>query len=188
MARTPHSKPVAKNGKLKLTRKMKNIGKAFQARRHGAKHARTIADEASRAGIPYAVAFALCEQESGFRNVFGHDQGGMYQGLPVTKDRVQEMLRRVHNGAVSNGVGYTQLTWVGFIAEAEKLGGAHKIRYQCRVGFGIIATSRKSGRSWFESFKSYNGTGALAINYAHTMEARVAKWEKFLEGWRKGVK
>ncbi len=36
-------------------------------------------------------------------------------------------------------MGLTQLTWPPFIRKAEFLGGAHRPRFQCRVGFEILA-------------------------------------------------
>jgi hypothetical protein len=35
-------------------------------------------------------------------------------------------------------VGLTQLTSIGFIQQADSRGGAHKVRPQCRVGFGLL--------------------------------------------------
>lgn len=163
-------------------RKLRNIAKATKARLHGARYARTIADEASRAGIPYAVAFAAVEQESGFRNVFGHDHGGLHPGLPVTSGRVLELLSHVSRGGESNGVGLTQLTFPPFIRQAQSLpGGAAKPRNQLRVGFAILADLHRRHGSWHDAFRAYNGTGEAAERYARVMDARVAKWKHNLK-------
>lgn len=163
-------------------RKRRNIAKAAKARAHGARWTRTIADEAVRAGIPYAVAFASVEQESSFRNVFGHDPGGLFPGLTVTRARVLLLLAHVSRGGTSNGVGLTQLTYPPFIRQAQALkGGATSARNQLRVGFGLLADLHRQHGSWHAAFRAYNGTGPAAEAYARMMGVRVAKWQRFLK-------
>ena len=60
---------------------------AWRARRGGARHTLRIVREARRAGLEPALAFALVERESGFRNVFGNDpvQPPQVRGGPVTR-------------------------------------------------------------------------------------------------------
>src|SRR5689334_13735474 len=110
-----------------------------RTRRHGARWALTIIRAARKAKLPLAVAFALVEQESGFRNIFGHDPGAPFPGEYVTAARAQALLDHVHRGGVSNGVGLTQLTWVGYLDQAAALGGLHKPGNQCVVGFRALA-------------------------------------------------
>lgn len=154
--------------------------KALRARLHGARYAYTIAQEALRAGIPYAVAFASVEQESGFRNVFGHDNF-TFAGQPVTNAKVDFLIRHVEQGGASNGVGFPQLTYIAFIKAAHRLpGGAAKVRNQLRVSFELLADLKKQHRTWHEAFRAYNGTGPLADNYAKVMDVRVAKWRQHL--------
>jgi hypothetical protein len=98
-----------------------------------------ILAEARRERVPLALALALVEQESTFRNIFGCDQGRR-KTVPwchqhVTRDRVQALIRHVEQGGISNGVGLTQLTDIGLIRQAEAAGGAHTVRAQCRIGF-----------------------------------------------------
>lgn len=158
----------------------RNIAKAIRARLHGARWARTIADEAARAEIPYAVGFAAVEQESGFKNIFGHDPGGMYPGQRVTRNKVNAMVQAIRAGRTSNGVGLTQLTYPAFIYEAQNLGGAWKPRNQLRVGFKLLASLHRQHGNWHQAFKAYNGAGYAAENYARVMDVRVAKWERHL--------
>lgn len=163
-------------------RKARNIAKALRARAHGARYARTIADEAARAGIPYAVAFASVEQESAFRNVFGHDPGGLFPGEKVTGARVAALLSHVAAGGVSNGVGFSQLTYPPFIRQAHQMrGGAARVRNQIRVGFRLLADLHRQHGSWHEAFRAYNGAGPAAEAYARMMDVRVAKWQRWLK-------
>lgn len=160
----------------------RNVAKSLRARLHGARCARTICDEATKAGIPYAVAFASVEQESGFRNVFGHDAGGLFPGQKVTNAKVQTMLAHVSRGGVSNGVGFTQLTYPPFVRQAAALhGGAACVRNQLRVGFGLLADLRRQHGNWHDAFRAYNGQGPAADLYAHVMDVRVAKWQHNLK-------
>ena len=51
----------------------RDVRLAAKARRHGARYPLHIIRGARRAGVPISLAFALFQQESNFRNVFGHD-------------------------------------------------------------------------------------------------------------------
>lgn len=165
-----------------LKQKRRNIAKAIRATLHGARYARTIADEATKAGIPYAVAFASVEQESGFKNIFGHDPGGLFPGQKVTNARVTALIDHVRRGGVSNGVGFSQLTYIGFVKDAHaRKGGAAKVRNQLAVGFNLLADLRHEHGSWHAAFRAYNGSGPAAERYADGMDVRVAKWQRFLK-------
>lgn len=153
-----------------------------RARKHGANHALAIIRAARIEGVPLSVAFALVEQESGFRNIFGHDPGGMFPGQRVTKARCEALLWRVRHGGVSNGVGLTQLTWSGYLEQAEKLGGPHRPYVQCRVGFRALASLHREWGNWHEAFMHYNGSGPAAVHYADVMTLRVARWHHYLTG------
>ena len=155
---------------------------ARRAKKHGAEHSLRIVWEARRAGIPISLAFAVVEQESGFQNVFGHDHGGMYPGLSVTKERVAGLIRalREHRGA--NGVGLTQLTWPPFVYAAERLGGAHLPKNQLRVGFGHLSDLiRHYGTR--DGLAAYNAGGPhnrMGQHYARLVLDKRDKWHRFL--------
>ena len=142
----------------------------------------TILSEASRAGLEPALALALVEQESGFRNIFGCDLGprdsAPWCHQEVTRDRVKALINHVNKGGVSNGVGLTQLTSIGFIREAEAAGGADKVDAQCRVGFqtlhGLIA--RHGQRVGIGAYNGGEGNPNLA--YADSVIALRAKWQR----------
>jgi hypothetical protein len=108
-------------------------------------HGQVIAEEAERAGLDLDLACALVEQESGGQNIFGadHPEAAKYPTEPpyyrvrVTAERVQGLLFHIerYGYGASNGVGLTQLTYPPLISQAEEMGGAHRPRFQCRVGF-----------------------------------------------------
>lgn len=158
----------------------RNMVLAWRARRAGAKHSLRIIWEARAAGIPVSLAFALVEQESGFRNVFGHDLGGLFPGQPVTRRRVKALLEHVRAGGGSNGVGLTQLTYPPFIRQAEACGGAHCPKYQLRVGFGVMRNLLREHDRKRDAYAAYNGTGRAAELYAAQLRDRQEKWHKIL--------
>lgn len=154
-----------------------------RARRHGARYAITIIRAAREEDIPLSIAFALCEQESSFRNVFGHDAGGPFPGQKVTRARCDALIAHVRAGGVSNGVGFTQLTWVGYLLQAKHLGGLHKRRNQCRIGFRALKHLRAINEGdWWGAYHDYNGDGQHAVDYANMMTLRVEKWHNILIG------
>src|SRR4029077_6747808 len=79
-----------------------------------------VARAAKAEGLGNAIAFALVEQESGFRHVFGHDTTFL-AGLPVTRERYRSLVARVRAGGTSNGVGFTQITYLGYLLQQPKL-------------------------------------------------------------------
>jgi hypothetical protein len=152
---------------------------ARRARAHGARYSLRIIWEARRAGLPISLAFALVEQESAFRNVFGHDRGGMFPGQNVTRSRVRALLRHTAAGGTSNGVGLTQLTWPPLIRAAEKAGGAHTPKAQLRVAFAHLAELiRVHGRP--DGIRRYNGSGPAAHAYSTSVRRKADRWHQIL--------
>lgn len=147
---------------------------AARARRAGAHHCIKTIQEARAADVPLSWAFALVEQESSFRNIFGADGGSILHGLHVTKARVATLLRFVDQGGNSNGVGLTQLTYPPLIRSANRLGGAHRPRYQLRVGltyFRDVSGGKFDRYGW-----KYNGDPAYQVRIA----AKQRRWHKIL--------
>lgn len=90
-------------------------------------NADAIAAAARRADVPLALAAALTQLESGGRNVFGHDAGGVHSAprgtvVPVTRERFEELVARVAAGETSNGVGPAQITWPPYFEQARRRG------------------------------------------------------------------
>lgn len=136
--------------------------------------------EAKREGLQLALALALVEQESGFKNIFGCDLGPRdtvpWCHQDVTRDRVKALIAHVEHGGVSNGVGLTQLTSLDFIRRAEAEGGAHTAEAQCRIGFRILhdLIERHGVRVGLGAYNGGEGNPNLA--YADSVLALRAKW------------
>jgi hypothetical protein len=142
----------------------------------------TILAEAKEAGLAPALALALVEQESGFRNIFGCDQGPC-ESVPwchqdVTGERVKALIAHVEGGGISNGVGLTQLTSIGFLRQAEAEGGAHRPDAQCNVGFRVLKDliERHGERVGIGAYNGGEGNPNLA--YADSVIALRAKWRE----------
>lgn len=126
-------------------------------------------------------------ESAGIQNIFGADWGtpGVdrvpFAHLPVTKERVAALVAYIRAGGVSNGVGLTQLTWRDFIYQAEALGGAHLPRYQCRVGFGILAGYLDSSPDYLTAIGKYNGGPSNPVySYAQKVAGLHATWKSRL--------
>lgn len=161
---------------------VKDIRIATKARRHKAKFALRIVIEARKANIPVSIAFALIEQESNFRNVFGHDPVKMPEGVEkgsiVTKTKyIKYKKKRYANGA--QGVGPAQLTYAGYQDQADRLGGCWKPRYNIEVAFKAIS-SLIAEKGKFEGIRSYNGSGPAAVAYANSVIAKQEKWHRII--------
>lgn len=142
----------------------------------------TILAEAAAARLPPALALALVEQESGFRNIFGCDQGpretAPWCHQDVTRERVKALIDHVEHGGISNGVGLTQLTSIGFIRQAEAEGGAHRVEAQCRVGFQLLhdLIARHGQRVGIGAYNG--GEGNPSLDYADSVIALRTKWKQ----------
>jgi len=89
--------------------------------------------------IPVSLGLALQEQESKGQNIFGADTNAPFTHQPVTKTRVLKLVEHVRAGGISNGVGPMQLTFLPFIEEANRDGGAWVPAVNIATGLGIIA-------------------------------------------------
>lgn len=155
---------------------------ANRAKRAGAKHSLRIVWEARRAWIPVSLGFALVEQESGFRNIFGADQGSILKHEKVTKAKVTRLLRFVERGGPSNGVGLTQLTYPPYIRHANRIGGAHLPKYQLRVGFGALR-DKIANHGTVPGLAAYNAgrpDSPVGREYAIGVRAKQLRWHRIL--------
>lgn len=85
----------------------------------GLTNADLIVQAASTTGLPLAILAAMIEKESGGKNIYGHDAGGVFsvagQNVEVTQANFTEFRRRVVDGGEkSNGVGPSQVTYRGY--------------------------------------------------------------------------
>lgn len=158
--------------------------KAVDARLNG--NGLVIFEEAKGAGLELALAAALVEQESGGFNVFGHDHGiGLpdrppYSGHPVTKERVKALRDNGNYSHGMQGIGCVQLTWWEFVEEAEREGGAHLPRYQCRVGFRLLK-DYVDRYPYLEALGAYNAGEQNRRSVLRTYAAELAAKH---EGWK----
>lgn len=151
---------------------------ARKANRYGAKFSLRIVYEAKRAGIPVSLGFALVEQESGFRNVFGHDPTIFVGAGTVTKTKYLAY-KRARGHTRMQGVGPCQLTWWATQDAADRLGGCWKPTYNIRVGFSTLAANIRA-HGYVKGCERYNGTGPAAVAYSRSLRGRAVKWHKRL--------
>lgn len=151
-------------------------------RKHKVRYGLRIIQEARKAGVPTALALALVEQESGFRNVWGGDpapNGGTtgWRLRPVKRaDYLAYRQRRGPRGhGGMQGVGPAQLTWYSYQDEADREGGAWTVTANLRVGFRVLARNVKT-HGLRAGVRSYNGSGPAAERYATEVLAKYDKW------------
>lgn len=158
------------------------------ARRHNLGYARQIAVAAGEAGIPYRIACALIEQESGGRNVYGqHDApGATFLGAPfaVNAGNYEAFYWLVvTRGGLSNGVGPAQITWRGYLTDAHERGyrlwvPAENLAYAFEHILGPFADQRGT---WHRAVAAYHDPDeGQAEDYAEQVMARAEVWaERF---------
>lgn len=167
--------------------------KAMQ--RLGVEKPSVVAEEAHRADLRLDYALAMLHMETGprgatpgdrgfklaQRNVFGCDHGPAggrvpFCGETVTEARVKALL----DSGQANGVGWCQLTYRPFVIKAQQLGGAHKPRYQMRVGFDVLAgLIRANGVE--VGFARYNGSGSAAAAYGREAKRLAEAYHRQLQ-------
>jgi hypothetical protein len=146
----------------------------------GGRYGRLIVAAAKRAGLPLPLACALVEQESSFRNVFGHDGvANPIKGGRVTRERFQRYRAFREQGLGAQGVGVTQLTFPPFQDRADALGGCWKVRHQLRVGFEELAKAidQHGVRGGLAVYNAGKSTSPQGLEYAGKVLAREAKWK-----------
>lgn len=122
--------------------------------------------------IERACAMLMMETSGGW-NEFGSDPGNPVHGGWVTKARYHEMRGYVARGYPSQGVGPCQLTSVGLLDEADKLGGSWLIPHNMTVGFRYLHELQNE-HGVQAGFSAYNGSGPAAVAYGE----RAVVWEE----------
>jgi hypothetical protein len=175
--------------KLRAVRRTRRFQK--NAKNAGAKYYRRIIREARRAHIPIALGFALIEQESEFKNVWGHDPTIFAGGANpktgrvnpnVTKEDYLEYKRQRDlnpSRRLMQGVGPAQLTWWEYQDEADRLGGTWDPTYNIRYAFKHLSSLIKAN-GLQKGIERYNGTGPAAVAYAKSVINRRDKWHRIL--------
>lgn len=148
----------------------------------GILRATEVVELAAAAGLDLAAAAVVLLKESGGgRNVWGHDgvivaPNTYIKGAEVTEQAYRAYLQAVNAGrAGRQGCGPLQLTWSGYQAQADTLGGCWDWRNNVTVGFQALAQHiRNSGLH--DGFADYNGSGPAAERYADDAMARYDVW------------
>ena len=150
---------------------------AQRAAQSGAGFPLTIVKECRRHNLPVSLGFALIEQESNFRNVFGHDPTIFIGAGTVTRaNYTAYKARRVASRNRSmQGVGPAQLTWWETQDLADQLGGCWKPTVNIRVGVMTLA-ARIKRHGYAAGIARYNGAGPAAEAYSRSVRARAQKW------------
>jgi hypothetical protein len=129
---------------------------------------------------PFYVACALMQKESGGKNVYGHDKGGVLSGYP---DEVSEENFKVfrylvlEQGFPSNGVGPAQLTYKGFFEHMEELDLKAWDPYDNMLyGLRLIMQYYDDFSNWANVGSMYNGSPEYGLDFAR----KVAEWKRRL--------
>lgn len=152
---------------------------------NGLANAQTAWDAAVAVGVPYWATCAFLEQESGGRNIFGHDGGasGWFSGRgEVTETNYAEYKAGRDAGKGAQGVGPMQLTYGPFQDEADALGGCWEPAHNITVGLSILKRIVAAGKTWHQAAAAYNGSEAYAVQ----MDARFTRWQQLLAGADEG--
>ncbi len=163
----------------------RDVTLAHKLRAKGVKNALRIVIECRhRHGkvIPVSLGLALQEQESGGRNIFGADIGAPFAHQPVTERRVRELVKHVRAGGLSNGVGPMQLTFIGFIDEANRDGGAWLPAVNIATGLGIVAghIKRHGVPGGLATYNAGNPQAAAGKKYAKQVIERQDRFHQLI--------
>lgn len=143
---------------------------------------------AQRVGLPLHLAAALVEMESGGAVVYGGDVGGYFSQTPrkaVTEENYAQFYEAVVvNGAKSNGVGPTQITWKGFHSDAKSKGLDLSDPFDnCVYGFQLFKSHLEAqGGNIAQAGTLYNaGNLRNGINpYGYRLAKKAQAWKEAL--------
>lgn len=161
--------------KLYSRRAAKRI--AERAAKHGvpADIANYIAFACRKEHLRYAVGFAMFEQESNFENVYGHDEGGLNPGEPVTQENYHAFRRSIlASGGTTgtNGVGLGQATYWTYVRDHA---GLWKPKVQVYLCTSILADYvHRLGET--RGIGSYNGGSHPNAAYAREVLKKAERW------------
>lgn len=136
---------------------VRDLALAVAAKSYGARYSLRIILEVRRAQktykheLPISAGFALIDQETGFANVFGHDDTmsikPSWRGTEVTREKYLLYKHRRQLGMGAQGVGPAQLTYHVFQDRADELGGCWIPKHNIRVGIDLFASNYSMFRS-----------------------------------------
>lgn len=148
------------------------------AKKHGLVNVWAASRAAKKVGLPFEVACAVLQKESGGRNVYGHDAGGALSGYTRAVNEqnfnVFEWLITV-KGENSNGVGPCQITWFPFFNVMRQRNLKPWVPYDNMVfGFGLLKAYYDTSHSWTAAGHKYNG----ALEYGVDLNIKINEWKK----------
>lgn len=165
------------------------------ATKAGLAHAYVAALACREAGLPFPVACALLSKESGGRNIYGHDRGGVFstngrsvtiQGktyapgadIEVTASNCAAFLWQVGGGALSNGVGPCQITYKGYFPQMLDQDMLPWDPHDNMLfGFRILAANYARTKDWARAFGHYNGGGVPDMTYGNSAKSLLDTWK-----------
>jgi murein DD-endopeptidase MepM/ murein hydrolase activator NlpD len=188
-SRRPSSKPSSKPGSKPGAHGAAGQSVAAAIRAHGGRYEDIIVRESQRSNVPVSLICAVLQIETGFRNVFGHDDvrnpikspPRPAPDLEVTEDRYRSYLHHRRLGQGNQGVGPMQLTSPGLQDRADKLGGTWRPGPNIRVGVELLASNIKR-LGLRQGVRAYNGTGDRAEKYATKVLELERVWRSRLQG------
>lgn len=159
------------------------------AAQHGIFNAKIAAEACREADLPFFVACALLEKESGGKNEYGRSDApdAALSGFPkpVNKGNWEVFRWMVFDkGQTSNGVGPCQITYTGFFTEMEQAGlKPYDAHDNMLFGFKRLKGFHDQYRSWEKAGGEYNGGPAWehapdAVAYGKDLAAKVAIWKQ----------
>lgn len=144
-----------------------------------------IVMEAERQNMPVSVLLAIIDQETGFKNVYGHDAvrnpiksppGGL---RVVTRSNYFAYKKFRQMGLGAQGVGPTQLTYPGYQDEADRDGGCWDQAVNIATGARILAEHRLHTANWYQVYQLFNAgnlTTPQGVTYANQVQALQHAW------------
>jgi hypothetical protein len=147
--------------------------------------ARVIIKWAREYELPISLGFAVVEQESNFRKVFGHDRGQPFEGAgEVTKEKYQRYKRQrgPRGEGGQQGVGETQLTHYSFQDEADKLGGCWTADANVQVAFRLLSRliNKHGEDKGLAAYNAGEGGWRNGQGYAREVQAKQRRWHQRL--------
>ena len=148
----------------------------------GLVNVRQISRAANEEHVPFHVACALFQKESGGHNVYGHDVGGALSGYPRAVNEENYAVFRwmvITKGMTSNGVGPSQITWRGFFPDMESQGlKPYDVLDNMRYGLRILRGHYDTEGNWRDAGTRYNGSSVYGADFA----VKIGEWYERLYG------
>lgn len=141
-----------------------------------------IWEQSAAVGLPFYIACAIMQKESGGRNTYGNDDGGALSGFPFAPNRSNYRVFRwlvFNQGQKSNGVGPAQITFKGYFLEMEQEGmRPWNIADNMRFGFRTFKGHLDGARGDIvKAGTSYNGS----VTYGEDLAKKAAEWKSRIQ-------